>query len=721
MKLGSRTRTRLAKAADSSKRESENRPRLAEADDSSKQESGTPKESGAVPSQREQVPPEWPQNSGTGCDKAELSPELSSTSLTAKLSFSPRELSTVESEIENPAVASEPLSQIRSTCTPEQLCLSASDLAGEPVARPSQSRESSHKREVKALSQASSLVRRNLDPHSPMWMEGQSNPAQYLVRQTRSMSAKQGQRTESSIESRCREACTNEDNLANSDNGRRRKKVCEGEKACEVTSEDDRINSVGSKVGIQDSSGVIERKKELYSGKLSSDIITGSNPSAETSTATADQEQVRGSPRAVLDSHRSSGVVGGRTPDDSTCTCEEGFSGNSEMDDWSVSESELCGVGMRKRVGASKSSILSLPPADTHFVGKGFPATNTAAAFSSTHTCRESVLFCHHGNRSSSKCMPSSYSTLTKDPPMTLKVSIPITNSFPITVSQDPPILAQAACSGHSGRLPEAVGVVGVASARESFFPLFSPTGLTQDQRLRLSSDFFLPDDSFQALKLLKLRQQQQALQGGRAVRRRVKARRAEPGCCDSHSSQSEISQSSVLTTSQTSQRGQASQTSQRGQASQTSQSGQASQTRQSGQTSQTRQSGQTSQTRQSFQTSLGTLTARCRHTETEGDNHEHLHSNFLAESELLNRQERSELPSVSSNRDGEIPSARDEGKPRALMACSFTQLAGGSSVENLELQYTASLPCIYEVRDNTATGRSCKRIFFVSTYNLSP
>ncbi len=42
-----------------------------------------------------------------------------------------------------------------------------------------------------ALSQAGTLVRTSQDPHSPIWIEGQSYPAQYLVRQTRSMSHKQ--------------------------------------------------------------------------------------------------------------------------------------------------------------------------------------------------------------------------------------------------------------------------------------------------------------------------------------------------------------------------------------------------------------------------------------------------------------------------------------------------------------------------------------------------
>ena len=47
-----------------------------------------------------------------------------------------------------------------------------------------------YKHEMKILSQAGSLVRDSEDPHSPIWLKGFDYPAQYLVRQTRSMSAK---------------------------------------------------------------------------------------------------------------------------------------------------------------------------------------------------------------------------------------------------------------------------------------------------------------------------------------------------------------------------------------------------------------------------------------------------------------------------------------------------------------------------------------------------
>ena len=47
-----------------------------------------------------------------------------------------------------------------------------------------------YKHEMKILSQAGSLVRESEDPHSPIWLKGFDYPAQYLVRQTRSMSAK---------------------------------------------------------------------------------------------------------------------------------------------------------------------------------------------------------------------------------------------------------------------------------------------------------------------------------------------------------------------------------------------------------------------------------------------------------------------------------------------------------------------------------------------------
>jgi len=47
-----------------------------------------------------------------------------------------------------------------------------------------------YKQEMKVLGQAGSLVRGSEDPHSPIWLEGVGYPAQYLVRQTRSMSAK---------------------------------------------------------------------------------------------------------------------------------------------------------------------------------------------------------------------------------------------------------------------------------------------------------------------------------------------------------------------------------------------------------------------------------------------------------------------------------------------------------------------------------------------------
>ena len=51
-------------------------------------------------------------------------------------------------------------------------------------------RSQSRRKQHAAISQAGSLVRCSQDPHSPIWMEGMEYPAQYLVRQTRSMSAK---------------------------------------------------------------------------------------------------------------------------------------------------------------------------------------------------------------------------------------------------------------------------------------------------------------------------------------------------------------------------------------------------------------------------------------------------------------------------------------------------------------------------------------------------
>ena len=732
MKFGSKTRAGT-------------RTRQTKAAGSSKQESGTSTVSSAILSQREQLLPEQSQSSGTSSVKAGPSPELSSTASTAKLSHG--ELYTVvESEIESPTVTSLPLT---TTYTPEQLHVSVAELADESVQRPraadsngpNRSKKSTHKHGVAVLSQASSLVRRSLDPHSPIWIEGLSYPAQYLVRQTRSMSARQEQGKQSSDAGSssdgrdCREVCVNKDILAGGSEGRGRKKVCEGEQACEITSEDEQTSSVGSKEGVQNSSVSIE----VCSSKQGSDAITQNSPSTKITTDTSDQKQIRRTPGVGLDSHSSSRDDEGVSNDDSTSTGKERFSGNSsaspEMDEWPVSQSELCGSGKRKRVDVSKSSVLSLPPTDSRC-----SAINTAAAISSPHTCLldddGSVLCHHHGCRSPSKCTQSSHS---EDPPVTLKVSVPITHNFPMTVSQDPRPDAQTACSGHSRGNPEAADST---SARERLFPLFSPNSLTHEQWLRLASDFFLPDDSFQALKLLKLRQQQ-ALRGGGAIRRRVKPKRAQPSCCDSPSSQSEISQTSVLAsplrTLEGSSQGQSDGSSQ---TSQTSQSGSASQrsglkpersrphplhatslpspplvgsplpsrrSRQNSDDCRTLASGHGDE-------SLGRCRGLVSRTETESDDHEHLHSNLTVENDS---PVHSELSSASSDRDRGLSPARAEGRPRALMSCSFVQMAGGRSVETSELQHRASLPCAYQVCGMRLLP-FCREIF-VGTYNPTP
>ena len=59
----------------------------------------------------------------------------------------------------------------------------------DPLTVQDQSR-TDYKQEMMVLSQAGSLVRDSEDPHSPIWLKGLDYPAQYLVRQTRSMSAK---------------------------------------------------------------------------------------------------------------------------------------------------------------------------------------------------------------------------------------------------------------------------------------------------------------------------------------------------------------------------------------------------------------------------------------------------------------------------------------------------------------------------------------------------
>lgn len=74
-----------------------------------------------------------------------------------------------------------------------------------------------YKQEMKVLGQAGSLVRGSEDPHSPIWLEGVGYPAQYLVRQTRSMSAKMStQSSDGESESRRKDSSTKETSSRNS-------------------------------------------------------------------------------------------------------------------------------------------------------------------------------------------------------------------------------------------------------------------------------------------------------------------------------------------------------------------------------------------------------------------------------------------------------------------------------------------------------------------------
>ena len=57
-------------------------------------------------------------------------------------------------------------------------------------AEPTGSKRGGVLREAEARSQVGSLVRELSDPHMPVWIEGEQYPVQYLVRQTRSMSAR---------------------------------------------------------------------------------------------------------------------------------------------------------------------------------------------------------------------------------------------------------------------------------------------------------------------------------------------------------------------------------------------------------------------------------------------------------------------------------------------------------------------------------------------------
>ena len=81
------------------------------------------------------------------------------------------------------ALLSQPISEVRSASS------AYSSTAIDPLTVQDQS-ITDYKQEMKVLSQAGSLVRDSEDPHSPIWLKGFDYPAQYLVRQTRSMSAK---------------------------------------------------------------------------------------------------------------------------------------------------------------------------------------------------------------------------------------------------------------------------------------------------------------------------------------------------------------------------------------------------------------------------------------------------------------------------------------------------------------------------------------------------
>lgn len=81
------------------------------------------------------------------------------------------------------ALLSQPISEVRDASS------SCSSTAIDQLTVQDQSR-TDYKQEMMVLSQAGSLVRDSEDPHSPIWLKGLDYPAQYLVRQTRSMSAK---------------------------------------------------------------------------------------------------------------------------------------------------------------------------------------------------------------------------------------------------------------------------------------------------------------------------------------------------------------------------------------------------------------------------------------------------------------------------------------------------------------------------------------------------
>ena len=93
------------------------------------------------------------------------------------------------------ALLSQPISEVRSGSSTaiDPLTVqdqgSGSSTAIDPLTVQDQSR-TDYKQEMMVLSQAGSLVRDSEDPHSPIWLKGSDYPAQYLVRQTRSMSAK---------------------------------------------------------------------------------------------------------------------------------------------------------------------------------------------------------------------------------------------------------------------------------------------------------------------------------------------------------------------------------------------------------------------------------------------------------------------------------------------------------------------------------------------------
>ncbi len=82
-----------------------------------------------------------------------------------------------------------PLSQVKQTPNSDNHKLSR-DSEGLPTGSQSQSGKR-RRQNLETLTQAATRVRSSGDPHSPIWIEGQSYPAQYLVRQTRSMSLNQ--------------------------------------------------------------------------------------------------------------------------------------------------------------------------------------------------------------------------------------------------------------------------------------------------------------------------------------------------------------------------------------------------------------------------------------------------------------------------------------------------------------------------------------------------